>query len=220
MTPRQMQNEFELGVNRYDSKAIVESHVIFHWLNEAQIILVKTRYSGNNPKGESFEQTQKRTDDLRTLVKEANVTTSTTGEKPNSTKWELPSDYLLTLGEEATIEVEGTSKRVGVKECTVDTYRPELENPFSEHILHYKNAQPLRLFIGDDVELITDGNYTVTSYHLRYLKLPNKILLGGADCELPEHMHTEIVDKAVSLYLASDGDPLLQVAAAKMQEIE
>lgn len=214
MTPVQMYDSFEHEVNRMDSELIVESHIAFYWLNEAIERFVKTRYSGVNPKGESVEETQKRIDDLRTLVKESiTPATSSSSGKPNSFLSALPSDYMFTLEEEVKIQVPDITgnfveiKRSGITESTSDTYRSQADNPYSEHVLHYETARPLRLFKGNEVELITDGNYSVTEYYTKYLKLPDKINLGSADCELPEHTHSEIVNLAVNLYLENVGDP-------------
>ena len=55
------------------------------WLNQAIKKFTKSRYSGVNIKRESFEQTQKRIDDLRTLVVEKELTCTTGTVKPNST---------------------------------------------------------------------------------------------------------------------------------------
>jgi hypothetical protein len=33
---------------------------------------------------------------------------------------------------------------------------------------HYEDAKPLRLMYQNNIELITDGNYEITSYYLRY----------------------------------------------------
>lgn len=220
MTPRQMQDEFELGVNRYDSELMVSSNVVFYWINEAQERLVKTRYSGLNSKGESFEETQKRTDDLRTLITEATIATSAGGSKPNSYTADLPDNYFIALGEEVDVNVDSVITRTGIAQCTVDTYNTAIKNPFSTHNLHYGEAEPLRLFLGNVAELISDGNYSVDNYYLRYLRYPSFITLGGADCELPEHMHKEIVAKAVNLFLESVKDSRYQTSKIELQEIE
>jgi hypothetical protein len=68
-----------------------------------------------------------------------------------------------------------TQRRVPVTEATIDDYSHLLDNPYSNHILHYDDAQPLRLFYQDTVELIGDGNYGVVRYYLRYLKAPQTI---------------------------------------------
>ena len=203
------------------------------WLNNAIRKFVKTRYSGVNVKQEAFEQTQKRIDDLRTLVREQALVCSTGSLKSNSYIADLTTlsfTYWLALGEESLIGYQsisdstanvasgslvigqvykvttdsiihgGTSygvddyfmattttytgdggcvlqsqRRVPVKETTIDTYSDLLDNPYSEHILHYDDAEPLRLFYQDNVELIGDGNYGVVRYYLRYLKAPQTI---------------------------------------------
>lgn len=152
---------------------------IDYWLNQAVITYSKTRYSGLNVKRESFEQTQKRTDDLRTLVREVSITTTTGTVKPNSHIAQLPSDYWFTLGEEVTISYTlnsvVTTKRQGITELSIDRYRDYIDNPFGNHILHYYECRPIRLFYDDSVELISDGQYTIPNYYLRYLKAPHRL---------------------------------------------
>ena len=188
-----MQYSFEYGVNKYDSSDSVDSSVVFYWLNEAQERIIKTRYSGVNPKGESFEESQKRTDDLRTLIKESRVylTSGIDGiNKPNSYIAALPSDYMLMVGEEVLIQFNdltntlAITKRVGVTESSSNTYSNQVNDPYSEHRLHYEIAKPLRLFKDNYVELVTDGNYIINFYYIRYIKLHTNIDLGGPNCEL------------------------------------
>ncbi len=201
------------------------------WLNSAIQTFVKTRYSGLNVKGESFEQTQKRIDDLRTLVVEAIIEDNelTTGtDKPNSFIADLASltdDYWFTLGEEVTVRFTpfGSSSesdlRFGVKECTIDTYREKIDDPYSEHILHYNTAKPLRLFQGDNVELITDGNYDVIQYHIRYLKAPVEID-DFNDCDLPDHTHSEIVKIAANMALENIEQQRYQTHSMEVSKME
>ena len=229
MSPREMQYSFEYGVNKYDSSDSVDSSVVFYWLNEAQERIIKTRYSGVNPKGESFEESQKRTDDLRTLIKESRVylTSGIDGiNKPNSYIAALPADYMLMVGEEVLIQFNdltntlAITKRVGVTESSSNTYSNQVNDPYSEHRLHYEIAKPLRLFKDNYVELVTDGNYIINFYYIRYIKLPTNIYLGGPNCELPEHMHSEIVNYAVSLYLENTGDNRYQSNKVELNTIE
>jgi hypothetical protein len=219
---------------------------IDYWLNESVRNFVKTRYSGLNQKHESFEQTQKRTDDLRTLVKELKIDTghsmgsgriiytpnNTVNDFEDSYVVQLPNRYWFTLGESVKIayvnrvtsiikpanewgqlpintaflvngyiELKGVayhtddvlyvdlggtpvfngiltsliSKNTTVIQCTSDTVYNLLDNPYSEHILHYYDAKPLRLFKGNTVQLITDGNYYILHYNLRYLEKPQRV---------------------------------------------
>jgi len=226
MTPRQMQYDFEYKVNKYDSELIIDSNIIFYWINEAQDLQVITDYTGNTPYGQGFEQDQKRTDDLKELVVEVGIIpTPSTSQKENAYMAAIPTDYLFRVGEEVDIEFNAlngdpVTKRQGVTECTADTYTALVHNPYGQFVLHYETAEPLRLYIGNNVELITDGNYTINKYILRYLKRPAIIELGGSDCELSEHVHSRIIDKAVNLYLESTSDSRYQTSKAELSNKE
>jgi len=216
MTAREMQAEFDTRLQLVMPSAETtdkpDSTTIFMFLNKSQDQYVESKYSGNNQERVGFEQNQKLTDELRTLVVETILTVSmqSGGYKPNSYSATLPSDYLHTISEEVSIsaedfEGEATTYRVGIIECTADNYRSHIDDPYSEHVYHYEEAKPLRLFRDNKVELITDGNYSVLYYFLRYLKIPTRISLDGVgySCPLPANVHTEIVDLAVGLFLQS-----------------
>lgn len=82
------------------------------WLNIGVKKFTKTRYSGVNIKRESFEQTQKRIDDLRPLVIEEDLSCTTGTVKPNSYIADLSSlsfTYWFTLGEECLIGYQSVS---------------------------------------------------------------------------------------------------------------
>jgi len=201
------------------------------WLNLAIKKFVKTRYSGVNIKGKSFEQTQKRIDDLRTLVEHAIIDSDdldpSTTYAPNSFVADLSSisgsTYWFALEEATTIDIDGTTSKVGVVESTIDEVRRMLENPFSEHILHYGSAKPIRIFDGDSVELITDGNYDVTEYHLTFLKQPVEVEtddVSPVNCDLPEHTHDEIVRMAANMILENIEQPRYQTHAREIATME
>ena len=53
-------------------------------------------------------------------------------------------------------------------------------------------------------ELISDSDTTITNYHIRYIKRPQKIvIITNIPCELNESLHNEIVKIAVSLAVES-----------------
>ena len=208
MTNRELQNSFEYKLNQYDSELMLTSDLIFHWLNEAQLDIVEDTYS-NVDDSLSFEQIQEVTDMLSTLVTEVEIVPIAGTVKPDSYTAQLPADYLHTVGEEVSItftdpKIPGVvTNRVGITQSTANTYTKQISDPYSEHVLHYEKAKPLRLFREGLVELITDGNYTINPYHLRYLKKPLTLALDGSDSELPEFMHTRISDLAIELYKKS-----------------
>lgn len=214
MTISEMHTAVKLGLDKTSGLELpaFEPEEIDFWLNKAIECFVETRYSGNNIKQESVEQTQKRLDDLRTLIVEANIvpTVGTVNDLPNSYSAILPTSpaYLRALMEEVNIRFldsytnDYKNIRSGVTKCTSDTYTDYLDNPFSEHRLYLGKAKPLRLVKNTTVELITDGNYSITNYYLRYIKKPVTVALSPvANCDLPSHTHHQIVDMCVGMLL-------------------
>jgi len=209
MTIENMHIAVKMGLDKTEglSYPAFETEELDFWLNEAIDRYVKTRYTGLNVKGESFEQSQKRIDDLRTLVTETRLVPTTTGgtsDKPNLhliPVANFPANYMLFLNDEVSItfnnEVTGvsTTLRTSTTPCTSDTYSYMVNDPYSEHRLHLGTAKPLRMFTAKGVELIPDGTlYTIPYYYMKYLRTPATVVYAtGTDCDLPEHTHREIV---------------------------
>ena len=198
----------------------LNSDTIFSFINEAIDKFYKTRYSGINSKSEGFEQSQKRIDDLRSLVKTEEY--STIANTDNRYEVELPSDYVMLLGDTAGIQPiddyndpcwkrdedgDYIIKRNDTIEATIETIDRQLGNSLSEHRLKYCTARPLRLIQGNKIYLYTDGKYKVSEYTITYLSKPvlldSKNITNTEYTSLPEHTHMEIVKMAVQLYLAT-----------------
>jgi len=205
-----------------------EPEEIDFWLNTAIYRFAKTRFTGSD-KNLSFEEHLKRTEDLKTLVVETSIVPTGGTIKPHSyiadlsgltTKWFI-------LGEEVLIryiklgEVGYTTKRQGVTKCTIDTYRNHIDDPYSEHVLHYEEAKPLRLVYQNTIELITDGNYTITYYYIRYLKRPITVSkTTPTNCDLPEHTHDEIITLATNMVLENIEQPRYQTQTNELNKVE
>jgi hypothetical protein len=170
----QMHVAVKMGLDKTEglSYPAFEVEELDFWLNEAIDRYVKTRYSGMNVKGESFEQSQKRTE-------------AGTSDKPNSyliPVASFPTNYMLFLNDEVSItfnhEVTGASTTIRTYPipCTSDTYSTMVNDPYSEHRLHLSTARPLRMFTAKGVELICDGTkYTVPYYYMKYLRKPARV---------------------------------------------
>lgn len=224
MTDRQFQIEFERRLQLMDPELVrtnkLSSDTIFSFINEAIDKFYKTRYSGINAKSEGFEQSQKRIDDLRNLIKTASFTEEIIN-NGNIYTIELPEDYVLMLGDVAGIlPTEGNEqcwemdedgdyvvKRADTIEATIENIDRQLNNSLSEHLLKYCTARPLKLIQGNQVMLYTDGKYSIANYQITYLSKP--LFLDSSNISnteytsLPEHTHMEIVKMAVQLYLAT-----------------
>lgn len=104
MTYIQLQEALEVEINKLDDNLTKPTTLISeYFLNTALDKFWKTRYSENNFKRESFEQTQKRIDDLRTLVTQYLYTDEVVKVSNELYTVQLPGDYLILLGDTAGI---------------------------------------------------------------------------------------------------------------------
>lgn len=225
MTDRGFQIEFERRLQLMDPNLVIKdklsSDTIISFINEAIDKFYKTRYSGVNFKAQGFEQTQKRIDDLRTLIKNKKYTEGSINKSDrNSYSVELPEDYVLLLGDTAGIQPSNLNecwetnergeyiiKYTDTLESTIETLDRQLSNSLSEHKLKYCQARPLKLIQDNNVILYTDGKYKVSEYEITYLTKPSKInssnITNTEYTDLPEHTHMEIVKMAIQIYLAT-----------------
>lgn len=230
----ELQAAFELEINRLDDGLHkVMSSDIEYFLNSALDKFWKTRYSQNNPKLDGFEQSQKRIDDLRTLVTECNYSELSELNMQKVAKTSnslytviLPDDYIILLGDTAGItpadgivdpcwesDEEGNyvihySDTIEGQIETIDRIK---ENSLSEFHRKYTKAKPIRLMAGNQIKLYTDGTYKVSRYTIQYLRRPQYIDIHKDPfkeyTDMPEHTHLEIVKLAAQLYIENQANP-------------
>lgn len=227
MSPRELQIEVERRLQLINPELSLAgklpSDTIMSFINEAIDKFWKTRYSGLNYKQRGFEQDQKRTDDLRTLVtKHTYKDTDITKVNQEEYTVTLPDDYVILLGDTAGISpADGVINNCWEKDAlgnykikysdtiegTIETVDRIKENSLSEYRLKYTKAKPIRLIQDNTITLYTDGNYKVAEYTIEYLKKPSKVDLKTNPTDeytdLPSHTHMEVVKLAVQLILAT-----------------
>lgn len=227
MSPRELQIEVERRLQLINPELSLAgklpSDTIISFINEAIDKFWKTRYSGLNYKQRGFEQDQKRTDDLRTLVTK-HTYKDTDISKINQVEYTvtLPDDYVILLGDTAGISpADGVINNCWDKDAlgnykikysdtiegTIETVDRIKENSLSEYHLKYTKAKPIRLIQDNTITLYTDGQYKVSEYTIEYLKKPSKVDLKTNPTDeytdLPSHTHMEVVKLAVQLILAT-----------------
>lgn len=227
MSPRELQIEVERRLQLINPELSLAgklpSDTIISFINEAIDKFWKTRYSGLNYKQRGFEQDQKRTDDLRTLVtKHTYKDTDITKVNQEGYTVTLPDDYVILLGDTAGISpADGVINNCWEKDAlgnykikysdtiegTIETVDRIKENSLSEYRLKYTKAKPIRLIQDNTITLYTDGNYKVAEYTIEYLKKPSKVDLKTNPTDeytdLPSHTHMEVVKLTVQLILAT-----------------
>lgn len=235
MNNRQLQESFELQATAQYGAMVDKptSKEIEMWLNIGKDIFYKTRYSGVNFKGLSYEEDQKRIEDLRRL-KETHTLPKLQSAQEDVYSFQLPNDYFITTGESANIvpttdaskkcwrayvlddngEKIYLSRRVQVMECTDDNIDEKLSNRLSDHIFQGSTTKPLRVHQSSKIDVYTDGNYEVISFTITYLRIPTLIDLHTNPLDtyndFPETVHGEIVNLAVKAFLENKGNQRYQ----------
>lgn len=220
-----LQSSFEIEIAKIDDGLNKPKSLdTEYFLNAGLDKFWKTRYSQNNYKLQGFEQTQKRIDDLRTLVTEYTYTDDINTVSNSLYTVELPEDYVVLLGDTAGITPVGCNScwdtddngnyvphYSDTLEGKIETIDRIKENSLSEYHLKYTKAKPIKVVAGNTISLHTDGNYKVSSYTIQYLRKPAYINIHkdpfAEYTDMPEHTQLEIVKLAAQLYLQNQSDP-------------
>lgn len=196
-----MQYRFQI-LSRNSAISNILSDEIYYWLNFSQESLVKNIFGEDNKVLNEFEITQKKKDDLQSIVQETQISISAS---PHTNKhiFNLVSDYWFKVREQCTITFDDChgnpiSKKVSVIEAEMNNIDRMLIDPYSEHNLRNDYAKPLRLLFNDKVTLISDDNYIVSNYVLYYIQKPTVITRSNS-CNLPIQIHEDIVQIAYKL---------------------
>jgi hypothetical protein len=219
MTSIEMKKEFLIG---YDKVANLEApgyedSEISYFLTKAQENFILSYINPDNKYRESFEETEKTKKYFSNLVQpsvnnsgtiKTSVSTNQLGKiDDNSVIYDLPSDHWLTIAEWA-ITNDACRIRKDVEPITHDEYNANAYNPFKKPNSRRIWRLDLTTVNGRNRhELIKGDNYTITEYHVRYIKKPNQIVVDSVntsnniDCELHESAHRRIVDEAIKLAL-------------------
>ena len=189
-------------------------------LTKSQEDTVIDLYSGRNPIGASFEQTEELRRYLANLVKEAKLspietTAGILGIDSKSKFFTLPEDLWFITYESVSItdgKCEGHTS-LEVIPVRQDEYHRIKKNPFRGA----NGRRALRLDLSDGVIEIV-SKYAVSEYYLRYLRKIKPIILtdlgsensirgisSATECELPESLHQMILERAVAAALQSRG---------------
>lgn len=185
-------------------------------LNEAQDVLVKTRYTGNNFSKTGFEVTQKRIDDLSSLVvkypEQPYITPSVTSGVYYVPLSSLTYQYWYFIRGTVEVITASCTKEVSLRLIQHDDLNSALNDPFNnssedEWVLFNFGRKPLS---SESCIFIYPGSTTIGRVKLEYIKRPAKISRGNytyidglsyapQTSELPAQVHSELVDIAVQI---------------------
>ena len=181
------------------------------WLNEAQDRFIKQRLFGNNYRQEKFDSTQKRIDDLRSLiVTKTNIALSQSILGSNIKDCNLPitdislpylfyidsglqdiSNNILQTGDTLHFELLGRY----IKDSVNDPY---IRRPL---VIFYNNGT------NDKIGFVYGDEFIPVTCDITYIRKPRQLIYTTPGtyqtntCELPEQTHREIVIIAVELLI-------------------
>jgi hypothetical protein len=194
------------------------------YLNEAIVEFVKDYFEGFTRDGRAFEMSQRRIEDLKPLVVKDQVLPALYVGSPlngfHIDQVTLPEELLFTISHRSKVEYQrygnldwtgapGTTRTsTNGKPYTVvnrttqsdDIYRL-LRDPFNTT----KFDDPIVDFNQQFINIYTDERFIVKECILNYLRYPATVLLdtdnpgNSVDCDLPGHVHNEIVRAAAQL---------------------
>lgn len=206
--------ETEIGVVNQVEKPLTSDSLF--WLNQAVDKFVKLRFNTDQVHKTSYEQNEKRRNDLINLYKTTKYTQFNIDDNnPKYDKYTVenyPDDFLFSLNEDAIItDNKGNNPySTSIFECTSDSFMYRVTNSLTDFHYKYGEARPLRVCTDKGCYLLTDKNYKIKEYVLGYLRTPNKITLTNPfeeytdfdDITIPE-----IVKIAAQMYLENSGNP-------------
>lgn len=207
---------FEREINKLDdavNKPATEDSLF--WLNQAIAKFMKLRFNGDLIHKTGYEETEKRREDLILLFKQQDWTNlqQEQDENPSYARFSItyPNDFLYALNEDVVIDSVdgGHPMNTCVFECTRDSFMYRINNSLTDFHYKYHRARPIRIRKENGCDLLTDKNYTISSYTLGYLRKPTELTL-----EHPQNEYTdfrddtmyEIIKMAAQMYIENQAD--------------
>lgn len=202
-----MHREFLLRLDKVETSSLPEflPEEIDQILNAAILRFTKLRYSVNNVYKAGFEELQKRTEDLKELVKTTDFTPTTVVGETNvfSLNLQGQADWMIYLRGRAQVNKPNCQSYLAsidiVQQDDLETVKGDPFNkPDQYNVVGYFEAGKLYL--------LTDGSFTIPLAKLTYLSYPVVVVHPDTgnpqvDCNLSRHTHDEIVELAVKIAL-------------------
>jgi hypothetical protein len=216
MTILELHTAFKLELDKTDSEAlpIFRSEEVDYWLNKAINHFLKTRYNLNNIYKKAFEGSQKRIDDLRVIVTNETIVPNVTDEI------DLPGNYVFLLRVTANVLSDCGIVKSLPFQVETDDLNKLLDDPFNKPTIY----RPLYNFRDNKIIFYTSEGSEITNATITYIRKPAvvnyEVDSTSEYTDLPDHVHHEVVQKAVNMALENIESPRYRSNINELNNIE
>jgi hypothetical protein len=226
MTIAEAHIEFDITLDKRFTSQTPEfpPEVVDYFMNEGLARYVKTRYGKNNLYRAGFEEIQKRTDDLKNIVKTVIIETEPVDYEENVDRVDidLAPGYWFFLRGRVLVNNESCGDKW--KKLTL-VQQDDLETVEGDPFNKTYYDEPVGYFEDGDIFVQNDGSFTTPKYKLTYLRKPAVVNVGTyggpvVEFDMPEHTHKEIVQFAAMIAVENIESPRVQTLIPQRGEIE
>lgn len=231
MVAKEMLYYFKLRLNKIDSQQYRNIKVpqLDLLLNEAANLLIKWIAQPRQKDVRGFELSHRNIEDLHTIVVD-NRSLSVVADG-NNYKAVLPNDYKFHVSSKVDM-TKGNCTKTGIGTTQIQHDDDPLF--FGSSSFEWEDVN-IRFFDGG-IKILSEGEFTVNNFYLDYIKniayihnaesfnattgyknFEGVSLTGSQNCELPDHLHSEIIDLAVLIASGQLELPNYQVMREKLE---
>ena len=225
----------KVGSNEHQSIEL-ENKIIA--LNEAQINIIKTKFTQNNLYKSGLDSFQKRYNDLEVLVENDKKLSLTKNPDSLLDKWDADLDdlkpkYMLGIPGSEYILADKSSCTNNIMYVNLISHgdvQQAIGNTNKKPSFEYQET--IGTISNHKYEIYTDGTFTPKELHISYLRYPTKLDAPGythfdgsqsatQNSELPSYLKEELVDTAVrSLAMSTGNTAAIQASNIRLQNGE
>lgn len=235
MTVQEMVYQFRLRAQRVDtnSSPTLKTATIITFLNGGMNSLLKERYGTANKYQAALEGIQKRIDEWQRLIVPHEELTGTKVENTNRFEFSIADTkekylFLLRAAFAGTKGSCQSQKLVGILSVS-NNLEADLDNPNANPNFEWREC--LYRLAQNNIIAYSDSTFSIDTADIDYLRYPKPIDIEGyehfdkspsanVDCELPDFLHSEIIDQAVVEFELSLKHPGIESSMAKKQITE
>ena len=208
MNSVEMHIDFRVKFNKVNSnknKAFLTEEIDL-FLNDQMDKFIETRTAPEgNYKADGFEESQKRLDDIRTVIKEGttnaddadydSMTPLVLNTFEHGKKITLPNDYRKLVGDWCNTYTPCANYYMTPNRLFTNNRRVQEALKDLFHTTHPES--PVSQLVNNELR-VYEEDFTVSNIYISYVYKYPAIVYDSQSCVLPEHTHREIVDMAVS----------------------